>query len=554
MWLLPELPFLMIRIWVEMRFMDSVWPTFLLLAPNKFRIIFIPTSCHSHYLSLILQQIKRRMAVWPSAPLYKERLEYFSRVIKMVKIRLRLLLGTLLIFLAGMLHAQTFYEISYKSPKGEQYYGFINYEDDDNCVMRLVKTDAQNNILERDDVDYVGVQDDDEDLDYTALCPTEKKNEAPNMVFLWKEYKDDEDVVPLITFNLDSSKDDFTKAGDFNEIDISDIDEEYLLQFYDKDEAMYRQIMKAQGKITSQKKEISEQLGDGSDIHRTVVAALKKAGADLSENMDEKNDEDIQSDYGDATSTNGNVTLHLVEVVNTEIDDIGEACARDYKNIRNQMKGITQALGIQLKEYPVTGEEFSGPAVKKALSRLKPGSNDVVFFLYSGHGFRFSNQVSQFPCIFLSTSEYEDLEKGNFLAMDDIYDEVCSKGARLNIVLSDCCNSRIDEAVPCYMRGTLLSRKNSNFSIDRLKELFIKSRGSLLCSSSSPGEMSVCDLTGGYFTLSFIRSLRKEISMMNNKPVSWDNLISNTIATARERSENDGNVQHGIKKMAIHAK
>ncbi|MCR4853979.1 MAG: caspase family protein [Prevotella sp.] len=470
----------------------------------------------------------------------------------MFKIHSRSLFSILLLMMGMMLHAQTFYEISYKNPQGNQYYGFISYEDDDNCTMRIIKTDAQKNIVERQDVEYVGVNDD-EDKEYTALCPTEKEDIAPCMVFLWDEYDEDEDVVPLITFDLDSD-DDFIDAQDFYEIDMSDIDEEYIGQFFDEDEQMYQQIVAAQGKMSAQKQEMTGQLGDGSDIHRTVVAALKEAGADLSENMDEKNDEDIQSDYGNASNSNKGVTIHLVEVVNTEISDIGEACARDYKNIKNQMKGITQALGIQLREYPVVGEEFTREAVEKTLNRVKPSSNDVVFFLYSGHGFRFSNQSSKFPCIYLSTSEYDELDENSYMEMDAIYDEVCRKGARLNIVLSDCCNSSIDEEAPCHMRGTLLSRSNNNFSADRLRDLFINSRGSLLSTSSSPGETSVCDLTGGYFTLSFIRSLRKEINVMNTSPVSWDRLISNTISAARERSKSDGNAQNGLKKGNIQVK
>ncbi len=473
----------------------------------------------------------------------------------MVRIQLRQLLGAFLLLMVNALQAQTFYEISYKNPKGHQYYGFINYEDDDNCTMRIVRTDADMNILKREDVEYVGV-DDDEDNEFTALCPVEKEDVAPCMVFLWKEYKDDEDIVPYITFDLDS--DDYSVAPEFYEVDISDIDEEYLGQFYDEDEEMYQLIMNGRGKMNAQKEEIASQLGDGSDIHRTVVDALKEAGADLSENMDENNDDDIQADYGNASAqdarTNKNITLHLVEVVNTEIGDIGEACARDYKNIKNQMKGVTQALGIQLREYSVTGDDFSRKAVVNALNRLRPGSNDIVFFLYSGHGFRFSNQRSKFPCIFLSTSEYEDLEDDNYMEMAKIYDEVVGKGARLNIVLSDCCNSRIDEEAPYYTKGTLLSRNNNNFSLERLQDLFIRSHGSLLCSSSSPGETSVCDMSGGYFTLSFIRSMRKEISVLNTSPVSWENLITTTINTARERSESDGSVQHGIKQVAVQIK
>ncbi|WP_373830408.1 caspase family protein, partial [Bacteroides heparinolyticus] len=182
---------------------------------------------------------------------------------------------------------------------------------------------------------------------------------------------------------------------------------------------------------------------------------------------------------------------------------------------------------------------------------LQPGSDDIVFFIYSGHGFRFDNQTSKYPCFDLTTSQYDDVEDDNYLQMSDIYNEICGKEARLNIVLSDCCNTPIGVEAPYREVGTLFSRSSNNYSVKRLGQLFLQARGSLISTAASPGETSVCDMTGGYFTLSFIRSLRKEINAVNQQSVSWENIINNTIAAARQRGQEVGNRQQGLKLIKI---
>ena len=136
--------------------------------------------------------------------------------------------------------------------------------------------------------------------------------------------------------------------------------------------------------------------------------------------------------------------------------------------------------------------------------------------------------------------------------MSDIYDEICSKNARLNIVLSDCCNTPIGiDTPPMRESGTLYCRASNNFSVSRLGQLFLQERGNMLSTAASPGETSICDMMGGVYTLAFIRSLRKEINATNQQEVSWNSIINNTISSARERSQEAGNRQHGLKETTI---
>ncbi len=529
--------------------------------------------------------------------------------------KLFLLLFWLIGFCSLSALAQSYYEFSYKDKAGKLCYGFMIYESDDNCSMRIVQLTNNQEVTAAEEIKYVGQQGVENGQQYTALCPEKEQANAPNIVFFWNKLKGSKnlEIVPALCFDLE--KDDFQDPESFTEVGLSDITTDYLQQFYSPEEETYKSIFRAQKEIVKQREQIAKNLGDGSDIFRAVMDFLAENGvkvdvstppattqqnngeanvaneggncanvdnsnasdnndgngnrADDAEEDDDNDqggsaDNDADDDDNDASDYNqGNnlasttpnaagVTLHFVSVINSNVSDIGASCERDYDNFLGELKGIAQALGIQFKNHSVMGDYYSREAVAETLSELRPGGNDIVFFYYSGHGFRFDDQQSQYPAIALTSSSYDDITR-NYLLMSDIYDEICSKNARLNIVLSDCCNTPIGVEQPAMREtGTLYGRANNNFSVNRLGQLFLQERGNLLSTAASPGETSICDMTGGFFTIAFIRSLRKEINATNAQDVSWNNIINNTISSARQRSSDVGNIQHGIKETTIY--
>ena len=67
--------------------------------------------------------------------------------------------------------------------------------------------------------------------------------------------------------------------------------------------------------------------------------------------------------------------------------------------------------------------------------------NDIVMFYYSGHGFRYPNDASDYPRMWLKTGSDENVETNNLRIEEDVYDHIIKMGAGVNIVLSDCCNT-----------------------------------------------------------------------------------------------------------------
>ena len=135
--------------------------------------------------------------------------------------------------------------------------------------------------------------------------------------------------------------------------------------------------------------------------------------------------------------------LHLVVVANTIVPDIGSSCVVDRDNILQEFDDISDGLGIEIKKHVIDGQDLSKANVRSTINGLSPGSNDIVVFAYSGHGYRWSDQVSTYPNMAMYYSRYESPSNSNSYNLQEVYDLIVSKGARLNIVLGDCCNNDI---------------------------------------------------------------------------------------------------------------
>ena len=122
----------------------------------------------------------------------------------MTRIRFLLLFGLLSLCSLPAL-AQSYYEFAYKNQGGKQCYGFMIYEDDDNCSMRVVEVGNNQTVTASDDIKYSGEQGVDDGQKYTALVPQQQHPNAPNIIFFWNKLKESKDLelVPVFCFDLD---------------------------------------------------------------------------------------------------------------------------------------------------------------------------------------------------------------------------------------------------------------------------------------------------------------------------------------------------------------
>lgn len=225
------------------------------------------------------------------------------------------------------------------------------------------------------------------------------------------------------------------------------------------------------------------------------------------------------------TSIEKNTKLHLIVVADTLDKSIGSSCSKDMKRAAETFSGLTNFLGIKMTATTICGKQYSKKNVQAAISGLKPAANDIVVFYYSGHGFRLPEQPNRrFPFLKLKT-----LHKGrqdvidNSLNVEDIFTSIKKKGARFNLVLSDCCNNDIFSENAKGSKPSLTRGSGVEWSEDNIRTLFLnKIPMSLLATAASSGQKaSSNDDFGGFFSYFFKTSMENYSSKLRTN-VTWD--------------------------------
>jgi hypothetical protein len=223
--------------------------------------------------------------------------------------------------------------------------------------------------------------------------------------------------------------------------------------------------------------------------------------------------------------------LHLILVADTLDKSIGKSAAKDMRKMQEAFTQFSELIGIKKQNFRqqlIAGKQCESRNVLKALSKLQPGRNDIIVFYYSGHGFR-TNQTDTFPYIKCTNinSDSATIVK-NSLRIRDIFDSIVSKKARMNLVLSDCCNNDIGRpkdtgrTVPKVRGEWELSEKNT-------RELFLNSRRiSILATAAQNGEKAILDPEySSYMSHAFIAAMRQYTGKLEYK-VSWPKLLDAT--------------------------
>ncbi len=231
-------------------------------------------------------------------------------------------------------------------------------------------------------------------------------------------------------------------------------------------------------------------------------------------------------------------TLFIRIVADINDAEIGRDCREDQRKLIKLYTLISQKLRIRLDTLTLMGKDFNREKIEKSLADLHPGKNDMVVFHYSGHGFNRDDPEDTYPNLFLVPDTAKKSWKkaqlpGYTLSIQDIYSTIVSKGARLNLVISDCCNTIISLK---NIVSEPIKKSRGLFTLypDYCKVLFIDQSVSLLANATTKGEQSRSNPTdGGYFTYNYVQQLSKYLTPAynpGNTELTWDALFK----TARE--------------------
>jgi hypothetical protein len=236
-----------------------------------------------------------------------------------------------------------------------------------------------------------------------------------------------------------------------------------------------------------------------------------------------------------------NEKLFLIVVANTLDSSIGITSQKDLDNITATFRNMASDLQIKFLPTIISGEGFNKRAVELALTKLNPAPIDIVIFYYSGHGFRFNNDTSKYPRISLRRSEAQVLELNN-LGIEDVYNRIVKKGARVSIVLSDCCNDDIGAPVPVgrdimRTRSSTAGRAAPELNLENCTALFFPNhRVSILTSSAEINQLATGNpVLGGFFT-SFFKSLLDKSLYSFEPGNSWLGLLVEAREKARQQA------------------
>ena len=425
-----------------------------------------------------------------------------------------LTLVAMIIYIATSM-AQTLYEVKYYDIDDQQTYkGLFFYTDDDNCFLRCIN--KKNQYWERnyyctfekaDGVNYLNFlpqpsESDDEPV-FPAFClaySPDGEFEATTWAIFQDIYSEDE----LLDENMQ-------EVDYFREVNLAEKDKDYFLQFYDEDEKMFKTIMRA-------KRQLSEQYTD-----------------DNSNSNNSNNNNSNNNDY--TPDSNAPVTMHLVLVAATKYESIGESVTTDVNLVKKNFSDIAKKLGIAYKETIIADNNFEKSNIQNAVHRLSPGSNDVVIFVYSGHGFRFDDDTDEHPRMYLTYDG--DLTEDTEISTTELFNEIIAKRARLTIFLTDCCNSKagIQRAqVESVAFGTRAA--NNNMDVNKLRALFVEESGTIRATAAKPGQYARCDASGGYMLTSILNNIKAQASALNDNQPSWNTIVENASKAVAKKTSN----------------
>lgn len=220
--------------------------------------------------------------------------------------------------------------------------------------------------------------------------------------------------------------------------------------------------------------------------------------------------------------------LHVVMVGDTDDETLGPSCANDLalltKVLSEAFSNADSGFQNRWSLTQLSGDEASPAAVLKAIEAVDCGSDDGLFFFYSGHGGL-------------------DNTKGHFLAMNrgdllrsDLRRALLEKTARLTVIITDSCSNTATFEPPA---------RNAPAKWAPFRDLFFRQTGMVDLQSSGKGVFSWGG-ENGLFSAIFTRHLCEPMTTIDRDGdgrAEWDEFFAavqqetlDTFIAARDES------------------
>lgn len=218
--------------------------------------------------------------------------------------------------------------------------------------------------------------------------------------------------------------------------------------------------------------------------------------------------------------------LHLVVFADTL--DPAIATDVDMSNAVSWGQTIAGYTGLTLRFQSLSGELLTATRGRTVLHALSPGSDDVVYFIYSGHGGNAGD--SEWPTFTLLT--------GSYLDFDEVVGILQPKSQRLLVVIADCCNAPLSSG----RVAPEFDVAQNALTVMNFQNLFLNFRGTVLVSSSAQGQYSLGDtLEGGLFLNAYMDTFRQMAGVVSD--LTWQDVLAAASAETQQLAAQYGELQ-----------
>jgi len=202
--------------------------------------------------------------------------------------------------------------------------------------------------------------------------------------------------------------------------------------------------------------------------------------------------------------------IHALLCVADSDVDIGAENTIDMNSINTWLDRISLKTGMPLDRVLLTGSggTLTRSCLSVAMTNMNIGPDDVIVFYFGGHGAANEGRSTpRWPLMVFLNDEMVDY--------DEAIAGLNSRGARLVLMLADCCNNFEWQA---KVRAEPPDAPPENY-----RNLFLNTRGYLITAAAAPGEFSLAGEDGGMFTRQFLDSFYNGVVAGHN----WRAIMQN---------------------------
>ena len=187
---------------------------------------------------------------------------------------------------------------------------------------------------------------------------------------------------------------------------------------------------------------------------------------------------------------------------------------------RGMLEQVSRIAGFSTDIHEISGDKFVSVNVNREIEDLEPGTDDIVVFFYTGHGFHDPTTTDRFPSMYIPTTVngvYGGIQETHVRSL------LLAKHPRLLITVFDSCSSIRSGYIANPRFATAPQLPDTPETQASVKALFGQS-GSITAAGTTVGTESFVALgQGGYFTLQLLNAIYNKV--VSGTP-SWDPIMS----------------------------